>query len=105
MKRRDFIKTLALASVSVSIPATASMDLSEDKCNNDYIGVVMYAWNSSFKESPLDYLNKKGALVKNFNLDNASKEDFLEKKIINVDGLMLSKTEAAFLIMAKGLFS
>lgn len=107
MNRRKFIKSaLAVSSAVISTPAISSLNSQVGNDNNEcYIIELKNVWTKTYKKSYILFLEKvhsKGYLSDLETFSSAVRYDFLNERTLSFNGLMLSKTEVAFLLFNKG---
>ncbi|MCP4258305.1 MAG: twin-arginine translocation signal domain-containing protein [Planctomycetes bacterium] len=103
-ERRKFLSRTAMAAGGLAISPLADLQasvLSDGVKSPDYSSIKK-AWNKSLSMSPEYYLHSRNLIKADANLDVASKEDFSQGRTLSVDGLMLSQTESAFVLVFGG---
>jgi hypothetical protein len=105
MDRRRFLSLAVALPVTLgAFSAHGSHPLPELYNSSEMdISSLVKSWDESFDLSPQDYLANSGMLERSARLDERSKKDFKEHRTLNLNGLLLSQSEAAFLIFKQGV--
>jgi hypothetical protein len=105
MNRRRFLSLAVALPVTLGAFTAQSSQSHPDMYGNSEIDIssLINSWNESFELSPQDYLSNNGMLKRSARLDERSKKDFKENRTLSVNGLLLSQSEAAFLIFKQGI--
>ena len=68
--------------------------------SKDYLVYLHKIWMNTVNQTPYDYLSKlDGVLLRPQAYEHYVKQDFIVGEVIEIDGVVLSKTEAAAMAM------
>ncbi len=99
VSRRNFLQSSAMTVTALGVAITSPVSFCEESKKLPYhVARVKSAWSEAGLGSEIAFLHKKGLLSLTADITSASQEDFLNGKMLDVDGLKLSQSESAFLI-------
>jgi hypothetical protein len=93
VNRRAFLRQVLGSTALVGLVSQLSLS-QEDELNSE-LGLALTVWKKNETSSPYIYIDK---IIKDgVELKKVIQEEFLKSNVLEVDGLILSKLEVAFL--------